>query len=135
MGLEPFASNELGSYAIDAVESGFGPVLAKFEKQKKPHPPSPATMWAPMSLSARLYKYHTFTECNGLLRFDSGTLSFDPSSNGKSDNKCASLRFSVQGAKFGAGMWLIVPGKGRFFLQQPGLPEVDYLDLALKSMR
>jgi len=130
-----FANNLLGNSLIGAIESGFGAVLAKFEKQKKPYPPSQATMWPPMSLSARLYKYHTFTECNGLLRFDSGTLSFDPSSNGKSDKKCASLRFSVQGAKFGAGMWLIVPKKGRFFLQQPGGAEVLYLDLALRSAR
>jgi len=116
------------------VSDGTGPLLSSFGKKKNKSPPSQDTMWAPMSLSARLYKYHSFSECNGQLRFDSGTLSFEPSSNGKSDEKCASFRFSVQGAKFGAGMWLIVPGKGRFFLQQPGAEQVFYLDLTLRSM-
>jgi hypothetical protein len=127
-----FASAMLGSTLDGLVESGFGAVLATFEKQKKPYPPSPATMWPPTTFSARLYKVHSFSECNGQLAFDSGTLSFMPSSNGKNDSKCASFRFSVQGAKFGAAMWLIVPGKGKYFLQQYGGSE-DYLDLALRA--
>ncbi len=130
-----FASSMFGSNIDSLVESGFGPVLAKFEKQKKSHPPSPATMWTPISFSARLYKYHSFTECNGQLSFDSGTLSFEPSSNSKSDKKCESFRFGVRGARFGAAMWLIVPGKGKFALQQADESKVGYLDVALRNMR
>ena len=128
-----FASALLGSSIDSMVESGFGPVLAKFEKQKKPDPPSPATMWQPISFAARLYKYHSFTECNGQLSFDSGTLSFIPSSNGGNDKKCESYRFSVQGAKFGMGMWLIVPKKGKFALQQEDA-KLGYLVVALRNM-
>ena len=128
-----FASNLAGNSVIGAVENDIGPVLAKFEKRKNTPPPTPASMWSSMSFSARLYKVHSFSECNGLIRFDSGTLSFDPSSNGTHDSKCASFQFSVQGAKFGAGEWLIVPGKGKFYLQQPVGTEELYLDLALRS--
>ena len=129
-----FASALLGSSIDSMVESGFGPVLAKFEKQKKPDPPSPATMWQPISFAARLYKYHSFTECNGQLSFESGTLSFVPSSNGNNDKKCESLRFSVRGAKFGMAMWLIVPGKGKFAFQQSDESKLAYLDVALRNM-
>jgi hypothetical protein len=129
-----FASALLGSSIDSLVESGFGAVLDKFEKPKKPNPPSPATMWQPISFASRLYKKGGFTECNGQLSFDSGTLSFAPSSNGKSDGKCESFRFSVQGARFGAAMWLIVPGKGRYFLQQSDASKLGYLDVALRNM-
>jgi hypothetical protein len=119
------------------VASGIGAVLATFERQKNASPPSQANMWAPMSLSARLYKSHSFSECNGLLRFDSGTLSFDPSSNGKHQDKCASFQFSMPGSriKTGPSLWMSVPGKGRLFLQQPGETQVLYLFLALRNLR
>ena len=122
-----------GGDVDDMVISGFRPVLNTFEKQKKPPPPSPATMWQPISFSTRLYKYHGFSECNGQLSFDSGTLSFIPSSNGGNDKKCESYRFSVQGAKFGMGMWLIVPKKGKFALQQEDA-KLGYLVVALRNM-
>ncbi len=128
-----FANNLLGNTVEGAVESGIGSVLSKLEKQKKHYPPSPETIWPPMVLQARLYRVHSFTECNGVLSFDAGTLKFEPGSNGKSDGSCESFRFTVQGAKFGVGMWLIVPGKSRYFLQQPGEKQIVLLDLALRS--
>ncbi|MGA9980135.1 MAG: hypothetical protein WBQ08_16065 [Candidatus Sulfotelmatobacter sp.] len=119
------------------VASGIGPVLAKFERQKSTSPPSLATMWAPMSLNARLYKSHSFSECEGLLRFDSGGLSFEPLLNGKQKDKCASFQFSMAGARIKTGplSWMSVPGKGKFFLQEPDETRVLYLFLALQSLR
>ncbi len=128
-----FANNLLGNTVEGAVDSGVGAVLSRLEKQKKHYPPTPDTIWPPMVLQARLYKIHSFTECNGVLSFNAGTLKFEPASNGKGDEKCEDLRFTVQGAKFGAGMWLIVPGKTRYFLQEPGGIQIVLLDLALRS--
>lgn len=128
------ARSMFGTSIDDIVISGFGPVLAKFEKQKNPAAPSPATMWQPISFSARLYKYHSSSECNGRLSFDSGTLSFMPSDNGKSENKCENFRFAVQGAKFGMGMWLIVPKKGKFALQKADESKLGYLAVALRNV-
>lgn len=128
-----FAGALFGRDVDSMVESGFGAVLEKFEKQKRPFPPSPATAWQPISFATRLYKKGGFTECNGDLSYNSGALSFVPSSNGKSDGKCENFRFSVQGAKFGAAMWLIVPGKGRYFLQKSDETKLAYLDVALRN--
>lgn len=132
-----FASNLLGNSPIGAVEGDLGNVLAKFEKQTKPYPPSQATTWAPMSMSARLYKLPaSFSGCDGLLRFDSGTLSFEPSSNGKRDEKCSDFRFSVQGAKID-GRLLVIPGKGKFCfpsgISQAEMDRVTYLELTVRS--
>ena len=119
------------------VTSGIVAVLAKFERQKSTPPPSPATIWAPMSLNARLYKSHSFSTCDGLLRFDSGGLSFEPFLNGKQKDKCASFQFSMPGTRIKTGplSWISVPGKGKFFLQEPDEMRVLYLFLALQSLR
>lgn len=119
------------------VASGIGLVLAKFERQKSASPPPLATIWAPMSLNARLYKSHSFSECEGLLRFDSGTLSFEPFPNGKQKDKCASFQFSMPGSRIKTGplSWMSVPGKGKFFLQEPDETRILYLFLALQSLR
>lgn len=132
-----FANNLLGNSPIGAVEGDLGTVLAKFEKQTKPYPPSQATTWAPMSMQARLYKLPaSFSGCDGLLRFDSGTLSFEPSSNGKRDEKCSEFRFSVQGAKVD-GRLLVIPGKGKFCfpsgISEENMGPITYLELTVRS--
>jgi len=131
-----FGAALVGGYDIfTAIDGSFGQVLAKFIKQKKTYPPSSVTTWPPMSLQASLNKAHSFTQCNGLLKFDAGTLSFEPSSNGKSDNKCESYRFSVQGAKFSWSGWLDIPRKGEY-LVNPLFGDHYHLrlwDLALRS--
>jgi hypothetical protein len=140
-GSVPLFMGNAGSGSWVMISNGVGPLLSNFEKRKNPSPPSIDNMWKPVSLQTRLYKIHTFTECNGLLRLDSGTLTFEPSDNGTHEDKCASFRFSVPGAKVKTGRWMLVPGKGRFFLQNPGNPLDEswtkdrYLYLALRSLR
>jgi hypothetical protein len=104
---------------LEAVSNDFGSVLAKFEKRTNMLPPTQSSMWQPRMLSARLV--HS-TACNGLLRFDSGTLSFDPSSNGKNDSKCVKFRFSVQGARFAPAVSRLIPGGGNGLTQTLMLP-------------
>jgi hypothetical protein len=134
-----FASNLLGNSPIGAVESGIGPVLAKFEKRKSTFPPTQATMWAPMSLLVRVVKGHSFGPgCNGLLRLDSGTLSFEPSSNGKDDAKCAKFQFSLPGIQiktYPTVRMLGIPGKGNYVLQQAYATQDPYLFVALDNLR
>jgi hypothetical protein len=73
---------------------------------------------------------------DGLLRFDSGTLSFEPSSNGKRDEKRSDFRFSVQGAKID-GRLLVIPGKGKFCfpsgISQENMGPITYLELTVRS--
>ncbi|MFZ0339849.1 MAG: hypothetical protein WAL45_17595 [Terracidiphilus sp.] len=132
-------SSLLGSSFTGAVESGFGSVLSKFERRKKPSPPSQADAWAPMALPVRLAKGHSFSSpCNGFLRLDSGNLSFEQFSNGKNAEKCAGYEFSLPGARVKSNrlVWMIsVPGKGNLVLQQPDEAKATYLFLALQNLQ
>jgi len=78
-----------------------GEVLAKFEKRKKVSQSSPANLRAPMSVTVRIVKAFVWgrMECDGVLKLDSGTLSFEPIPNGKNEDKCADYRFSWPGAR------------------------------------
>jgi hypothetical protein len=120
---------------VGELNYGLWDILSTIEKRKNPLPPSPDNIWAPVSMPTRLYKFHTFAECNGLIRLDSGTLSFDPSNNGTHDDKCANFQFSVPAASVKWDGWLIIPEKGRFALQKPDATQILFFNLALASYR
>lgn len=119
----------------DQIENNFGRNLATFEKKKKLSPPSIESEWAPISFAVIFGRPWYADFCNGLLKLDSGTLSFEPSSNGSHDSKCASFQFSVPGAKVKPGSRLDIPGKGRYEIEHGSPIEILTLYVALRNLR
>lgn len=134
----PLYMTKVGSGSSVELSNGIGPLFSSFEKRKKT-PTTQDTMWQPFSMTVRIIKGHTFgPACNGLLKFDSDNLSFEPSSNGKDDEKCTRLQFSVpaSGIKTYPSLRMMnLPGRGYFILQQPDASRDPYLFVALNNLR